>query len=311
MPLDGMRDQTIPLLVSGQPARRACGERAAGSFIALRGILPAGVGALPEKRRTPGMIARNRTGVHKVSTSKAELTPRGVMRVGLNMSNFLLVAESPSGGAPTGIVPDLAAKLAARLGVDIEWVRYRDAGLLSADAKGDPGEDAWDVAFMGAEPARARVIAFTPAYVEIEAGYMVPAESPIKSIDEVDRPGVRIAVAARAAYALYLARTLQHAELVTAEGLEGSFTLFGERKLEVLAGLKSRLIQDQARMPGTRVLPGRFTAVQQAIATPAGRPAALALLNEYAEEIKADGTVAELIARHRIEGLSVAPPSAK
>lgn len=244
-----------------------------------------------------------------MSTPDLELAPFGTLRVGLNMSNFLLVTADPSGGAPTGIVPDLAAEIAARLGVGIEWVRYPDAGLLSAGASGDAAKDAWDIAFMGAEPARASVIDFTAAYVEIEATYLAPPGSPIEAIADVDRPGIRIAVAARSAYALYLARTLEHAELVAAEGLEGSFKLFSERKLDLLAGLKPRLMLDQARLPGARILPGRFTAVQQAIATPAGRPNAFRLLRAFVEEVKSDGTVARLIARHGVQGLTVAPPA--
>lgn len=243
------------------------------------------------------------------STSRAELAPRGVLRVGLNMANFLLVSEDPAGGSPTGIVPDLAGRIASRLGVDIEWVRYPDAGLLSAGAKGNPADDAWDVAFMGAEPARAKLIDFTAAYVEIEASYLVPPGSTIATVDEVDRPGVRIAVAARAAYELYLRRTLKHAELVTAEGLEGSVDLFLDQKLDVLAGLKPRLLKDLTRLPGARLLPERFTAIQQAAATPAGRPGAFALLRAFVEEVKADGTVARLIDRHDVRGLSVAPPA--
>lgn len=239
-----------------------------------------------------------------MSDLKKELAPRGVLRAGLNMSNFLLVTAGKAGAAPTGIVPDLAADIAARLGVGIEWVPYKDAGLLSAGAAGDPAQDAWDVAFMGAEPARAKVISFTPAYVEIEATYLVPAGSPIQSLEDVDRPGVRIAVAARAAYELYLTRTLKHAELVKAEGLDGSFRLFVEQKLDVLAGLRPRLMQDQAQVPGARVLPGRFTAIQQAIATPAGRPAAFAFLQAYVAELKAQGTIARLIARHGVQGLA-------
>lgn len=235
---------------------------------------------------------------------KKEFAPRGVLRAGLNMSNFLLVTAGKGGAAPTGIVPDLAADIAARLGVGIEWVPYKDAGLLSAGAAGDPAQDAWDVAFMGAEPARAKVISFTPAYVEIEATYLVPAGSPIQSLEDVDRPGVRIAVAARAAYELYLTRTLKHAELVKAEGLDGSFRLFVEQKLDVLAGLRPRLMQDQAQVPGARVLPGRFTAIQQAIATPAGRPAAFAFLQAYVAELKAQGTIARLISRHGVQGLA-------
>jgi len=245
-----------------------------------------------------------------VNATTAELAPRGVLRVGLNMSNFLLVADGPPGGPPTGIVPDLATAIAARLGLGIEWIRYPDAGVLSAAARGDPGRDAWDVAFMGVEPARAEFIAFTEPYVEIEATCLVPAGSPIRTIDDVDRAGVRIATAARAAYTLYLRRSLEHGELVEAEGLDGSLRLFGERGLEVLAGLKPRLLQDLERLPGARLLPGRFTAVRQAIATPAGRPDAFALLRAFVEEVKADGTVARAIARHAVQGLTVAPPAA-
>jgi polar amino acid transport system substrate-binding protein len=239
------------------------------------------------------------------------LAPRGVLRVGLNMSNFLLVADDGSGGAPAGIVPDLATQIAALLGVGIEWVRYPDAGLLSAGARGDPEHDAWDIAFMGVEPARASLIDFTAAYVEIEATFLVPEGSPIVAIHEVDRPGVRIAVAARAAYALYLARTLEHAELVEADGLEGSFKRFSEQGLDVLAGLKPRLMLDRPRMPGSRLLPGRFTAIQQAIATPTGRSNAIGPLRAYVEEVKADGTVARLIDRHGVQGLTVAPAAAR
>ena len=235
---------------------------------------------------------------------KTELAPRGVLRAGLNMSNFLLVTAGKAGTAPTGIVPDLAADIAARLGVGVEWVPYKDAGLLSAGSAGDATKDEWDVAFMGAEPARAKVISFTPAYVEIEATYLVPAGSPLQALEDVDRPGVRIAVAARAAYELYLTRTLKHAQLVQAEGLDGSFRLLVDQKLDALAGLRPKLMQDQAQVPGSRVLPGRFTAIQQAIATPAGRPQAFAFLQAYVEELKARKTIAGLIARHGVQGLA-------
>ena len=235
---------------------------------------------------------------------KTELAPRGVLRAGLNMSNFLLVTAGKAGTAPTGIVPDLAADIAARLGVGVEWVPYKDAGLLSAGSAGDATKDEWDVAFMGAEPARAKVISFTPAYVEIEATYLVPAGSPLQALEDVDRPGVRIAVAARAAYELYLTRTLKHAQLVQAEGLDGSFRLFVDQKLDALAGLRPKLMQDQVQVPGSRVLPGRFTAIQQAIATPAGRPQAFAFLQAYVEELKARKTIAGLIARHGVQGLA-------
>ena len=232
-----------------------------------------------------------------------DLTPTGKLRVGVNLGNFLLVQRNADGSI-RGIVPDLAQELARRLGVAAELRRYEKVGDVADGAK--KGE--WDVAFIGVEPQRAAEIDFTAPYVEIEATYLVPAGSPIKSIAGVDRKGVRIAVAGRSAYHLWLERNIKHAALVTAEGIEGSLQLFLKDKLEVLAGLKPRLLQDCEKLPGARILEGRFTAVQQAIGTPKGRPVGAAYLRKFAEDIKASGLVAQLIERHGVRGLSVAAP---
>jgi polar amino acid transport system substrate-binding protein len=232
-----------------------------------------------------------------------DLTPTGKLRVGVNLGNFLLVQRNADGSI-RGIVPDLAQELARRLGVAAELRRYEKVGDVADGAT----KDEWDVAFIGAEPQRAAEIDFTAPYVEIEATYLVPAGSPIKSIAGVDRKGVRIAVAGRSAYHLWLERNIRHAALVTAEGIEGSLQLFLKDKLEVLAGLKPRLLQDCEKLPGARILEGRFTAVQQAIGTPKGRPEGAAYLRKFAEDIKASGLVAQLIERHGIRGLSVAAP---
>jgi polar amino acid transport system substrate-binding protein len=232
-----------------------------------------------------------------------ELTPTGKLRVGVNLGNFLLVQRNADSSI-RGIVPDLAQELARRLGVAAELRQYEKVGDVADGAK--KGE--WDVAFIGAEPQRAAEIDFTEPYVEIEACYLVPAGSPIQSIGEVDREGVRIAVAGRSAYDLWLSRNIKNAELVRAENIEGSRQVFVKDKLEVLAGLKPRLIEDAAKLPGSRILDGRFTAVQQAIGTPKGRPAGAAYLRKFAEDIKASGLVAQLIERHGVRGLSVAAP---
>lgn len=233
-----------------------------------------------------------------------ELTPTGKLRVGVNLSNFLLVQRNADGSI-RGIVPDLAQELAKRLGVAAELRHYEKVGEVAEGAK--KGE--WDVAFIGAEPQRAAEIDFSAPYVEIEACYLVPAGSPIKSMDDVDRKGVRIAVGDRSAYHLWLSRNIKHATLMTADGIEASYQLFLREKLEVLAGLKPRLMDDVAKLPGARILEGRFTAVQQAIGTPKGRPEGAAYLRKFAEDIKASGLVAHLIERHGIHGLSVAAPA--
>lgn len=230
-----------------------------------------------------------------------ELTPTGKLRVGVNLANFLLVQRNPD-GTIRGIVPDLAAELARRLGVQAELHKYEKVGDVADGAK--KGE--WDVAFIGAEPQRAAEIDFTAPYVEIEATYLVPAGSPISSIAEVDRKGARIAVANRSAYHLWLERNIKDAELVPCDGIDASLRRFLDDKLEVLAGLKPRLLEDREKLPGSRILEGRFTAVQQAIGTPKGRPAGAEYLRQFAEDVKASGLVAELIARHKIQGLSVA-----
>ena len=231
---------------------------------------------------------------------RAELAPNGRLRAGLNYSNFLLVSTR----APehTGVAPDLARELARRANATVEFVGYENAGLV-ADAG---GQNAWDVAFIGAEPARAGAITFTPAYVEIEATYLVRDSSPLRSVDDVDREGVRVASAARAAYTLYLQRTLKRATVVEVDGQQGTADAFAKGTFDALAGLKPRLVEDAGRIPGTRMLPGRFTAVQQSMAVPKPHAAAAAYLVTFAEEIKASGLLQRLITQHHADGLTIA-----
>lgn len=251
-------------------------------------------------------ILKNHSGVH-VSDPKviAELAPTGVLRAAINLSNFLLVTGKSASGDPDGVAPDMAREIAARLGVPVAYVPFPRPGEL-ADAA---GKNVWDIGLIGAEPARAVAIAFSPAYVEIEATYLVPAGSPLNTIDEVDRPGRRIAVSARSAYDLWLSRNIRHAELIRTNSIDASFQLFVDEKLDALAGLKPRLLSDVEKLQGARILDGRFTAVQQAIGTARANAAGAAFLRDFVEEAKASGLVARLIARHNVRGLSVAAPA--
>lgn len=236
----------------------------------------------------------------------AALAPGGVLRAGINLSNFLLVTGRNDDGSPAGVSPDMARELARRLGVAIELKTYKSPGDLADDA----AHDAWDVGNIGAEPARAERIAFTSAYCEIECTYLVPPGSLITDIEQVDQPGRRIASAPRAAYDLWLERNLRHAELVRSSGLGGSFELFVAQGLDALAGLRPGLMKDADRLPGSRVLDGKFSSVQQAMGTPRGRDeAGFAYLSAFVEEMKASGFVADRIVAHGVVGLSVAPPA--
>jgi polar amino acid transport system substrate-binding protein len=235
--------------------------------------------------------------------TQRDIAPTGKLRVGLNYGNFLLVLKDKPDGTPQGIAPDLARELAKRLEMAIEFVKFDAAGKLADGVK----SGAWDVAFLGNEPQRAAEIAFSPAYLEIPVTYLVPAGSPIKTLAEVDRKGVRIAVADKSAYHLFMMRELKNAELVSADGIEGSYKLFIDSKLDALAGLKPRLLTDQQKNPGSRILEGQLTAVQQSIGTPKSRESAARYLKEFAADVKKSGFVAEAIARHKVPGVSVAP----
>jgi polar amino acid transport system substrate-binding protein len=189
--------------------------------------------------------------------------------------------------------------------VPVAYLPYARPGEL-ADAA---GAGVWDIGLIAAEPARAEQIAFSPAYALIEATYLVPAGSPLTTIEEVDRPGVRIAIAARSAYDLWLTRHLRHAELVRSKSLDASFEQFVADRLDALAGLRPRLLQDAGKLPGARILEGQFTAVQQAVGTANANAAGARFLHDFVEEAKASGLVARLIERHQVRGLSVAPPA--
>ncbi len=228
----------------------------------------------------------------------SELAPNGTLRAGINMANGLLVTGSTAAGDPAGVSPDMARNIAERLGVAVSYVPFASPSEVAEAA----GRDAWDIALIAAEPARAETIAFSAAYVEIEATYLVPESSSLRSVAEVDRPGRRIAVSAGTAYDLYLTRSLKHAELQRTKGQVGAVELFVTGKLDALAGLRPALNRQVEELPGTRILDGRFTAVQQAIGTKPENRAAAAFLQEFVAEAKASGLVARLIERHGVAG---------
>lgn len=235
----------------------------------------------------------------------AELAPHGVLRAGINLGNFLLVSGRTVDGDPEGVAPDMARAVAERLGVPIRYVTFPRPGEL-ADAA---AASAWDIGLIGAEPARAEKIEFTPAYAEIQSTYLVPPDSPLQRIEDVDRPGVRIAVAARTAYGLWLDRNIRHAELVRSDSLDASFEQFQRERLDALAGLRPRLLSDVERIPGGYILPGQFAAVQQAIGTLRQNAVGASFLRDFVAEAISSGLVARLIEKHQIQGLAVAPLS--
>jgi polar amino acid transport system substrate-binding protein len=222
------------------------------------------------------------------------MLPIEKLRVGINFGNTVLVNRKPD-GTPHGIAVDLAHELARRLNVPLEFTTYDSAGRMAEGAKAG----AWDVAFLAADPARAQEITFTEPYFEIDSTYLVRDDSPLRDIKDIDRDGIRIALSEKSAYDLFLTRNIQHATLIRASNPGASVEVFFREKLDALAGIRPMLDDVVRTHPGTRVLEGRFAAVQQAMGTPRGNDALAEHLNRFVQEIKRSGLAAQIVRRHR------------
>jgi polar amino acid transport system substrate-binding protein len=240
------------------------------------------------------------------AAARSDLAPNGTLRAAINFGNPILATKDPSTGEPRGVSVDLSRELARRLGVPVQFVTYDAAGKVVEGLKAG----AWDVAYVAIDPARAVDISYTAAYVQIEGAYLVTQNSPIRSNAEVDRQGVRVVVGAGSAYDLFLTRNLKQATIVRAPTSPAVTDMFVAQKLDVAAGVKQQLEADAQRIPGLRLLEGRFMVINQAMGTPKGREAGAIYLREFVEEMKASGFVAQALERHRIEGASVAPRAA-
>jgi polar amino acid transport system substrate-binding protein len=243
--------------------------------------------------------------IHPSAEVLAELAPGGTLRVAINYGNPVLAHPDPATGEPAGVSVDLARELARRLGVPVRFVTFDAAGKVVAALAGG----AWDVAFLARDPARATEILFTSPYVIIEGTYLVRDAAPFRAVEELDRPGVRIAVGKGAAYDLFLTRTLRHATLVRSDTSAGAVDLFLHANLDAAAGVKNPLAAFARSHPGVRVIEGRFTAIEQAVATPRPRAAAGRWLEGFIEAMKASGFVADALRRSGQTDATVAPPA--
>ena len=239
------------------------------------------------------------------ATNVATLAPTGKLRAAINFGNPILASKG-SAGQPLGVSVDLARELGKRLGVPVELVLFDAAGKAVEAVKAAQV----DIAFVAIDPARGADMLQTPPYVIIEGAYLVRSESPIKTNAEVDRPGNRIAVGNASAYDLYLSREIKAAKLQRAPTSPAVVDYFLAQGLEVAAGVRQQLELDAKRLPGLRLLDGRFMVIQQAMGMPKGRESAAAYLTAFVEDMKASGFVAAALARHGIQGATVAPRAA-
>ena len=234
---------------------------------------------------------------------RAQLAPSGSLRAAINLGNSVLAQKDSVTGALQGVSVDLARELGRRLDVPVEFVIFDAAGKVFAALK----TGGWDVAFLAVDPERAQGIDFSASYVVIEGTYLVAADSPLRSIGEVDRPGIRVAVGNKSAYDLYLTRTMKQAQLVRVPTSPEALEVFAKERLEVAAGVKQLLVEFARTHPGLRVMDGHFMTIEQAVATPKGRAQGARYLRRFVEEMKASGFVAAALSRSGQRDAAVAP----
>lgn len=253
----------------------------------------------------PIMSERSMATTTATKAAAKELAPSGTLRVAINFGNPILANKNAATGEASGVSVDLGRELGRRLGVPVQLVTYTAAGKVVEGIRNNE----WDIGYFAIDPVRAQDTDFTAAYVVIEGAYLVRNESPIMKNEEVDRPGNRIVVGKGSAYDLYLTREIKQATLVRAPTSPVVVDTMVADKIEVAAGVKQQLQADAKRIPGLRLLDGRFMVINQAMATQKGRPAGLDYLKKFVEEMKASGFVADALKRHGIEGAAVAPAS--
>jgi polar amino acid transport system substrate-binding protein len=220
--------------------------------------------------------------------------------VGLNLRRSFLVKRDAATGEVTGMAVDISRMLAERLSVTAEPVLYPDVGPLVEGARAG----AWDIAFLGVDPVRSNVVDFTAPYIEVDNTYLVPVNSPIHTLADADRSGVRIGVGIESATGLFLSRTIKRAQLVNGNATE----LLGTGKADIYASSRNLLLTVQEKLSGYRLLDEGFDPVGHAIALPRGRELGLPYTKAFVEEIKASGVVAAAIARHSMRVLTLRQP---
>src|SRR5256885_234678 len=314
-----LRRKFIAAIGHEDPALKAAVSDVDGHYAALRATVEATLASRTTQEwkavldadagmsRAPGLVAASLLAscamTQMTPAVRADLAPTGTLRAGINYGNFILAQKDEAGGESRGVAIDLTRELAQRLGVPVELIAYTSVAAMVDAAK----TGAWDIAFLGIDPAREGEIGFTAAYLEIEATYLVPAGSPLSAVADVDREGVRVAAPARANYELFLSRSLTRAQLVRAPNADAAFDLLVTGKADALAGLRQALIGLVDKLPGSRMLDGQFMRVPQAVGVPRGRDAGLAYLRGFVEDAKASGLVARAIEKTGAPGVSVAP----
>jgi polar amino acid transport system substrate-binding protein len=296
-----MQHDRSPVNSSGPTPRASPGPRRTlllGAALALAGCTSGRTGAsTPPRPRAPDPAALR------------ELAPTGRLRaaiaVGPSGSTFRGTVDSP-GGRPKGVPADLATAFGARIGLPVEFVSYGNyPDLLDAGARGD-----WDVTFLPYDDARTRVIDYGPSYYDQSYTYLVRVGVPIARVADLDRAGIRLAVAEGSVTARNRAGVIKAATIVRFRTLDQIREQLRTGTVDAAGAGRETLLGLAAQLPGSKVLDDAFLVERVAIGVPRGRRAALGVAAAFLEEAKRDGTVRRAFDAAGFKDAVVAPAPA-
>ena len=225
------------------------------------------------------------------------LLPKGILRAGINMSNFLLVTGKKADGSPDGVSPDLVKQIALDLKVNYELIPFDRPGEL-ADAVND---DIWDIGNIAYEPERANTISFTNPYVLIDANFLIRKNSELKTNKDIDKTGVSIVVAERSAYDLWLTDNLTNASIIRVSSIQESHDVFNSNKVDVLAGLKPKLLDEVSFNNSFMIINEPFTFVKQSVGFKKGETEVIDFLNNLILKYLKSGVINNLLKKHNVQ----------
>lgn len=224
----------------------------------------------------------------------ADIVKAGKVRVGLHLPQFVQdkkTGEIRGNGTGTVIVP-IAHALAARMGVKLELIGNQTPPVLIECLKAGN----CDVGFLGVRPARTKLVDFAPPHIMVPFTYLVPAKSPVRTIDDADKPGIRIAAVRNHASTHVLHEVIKHAKLIEVTIPDEAFELIRSGKADAYASPRPPVLEYAKQLPGSRVLDGSYGANRQSIALAKGQAARLAYVTAFVEDAKASGVIAKAIA---------------
>jgi polar amino acid transport system substrate-binding protein len=226
------------------------------------------------------------------------LAPSGKLRVGVYPGSPTSMIQDASSGQRKGVTYDLGTELAKRLGVPFEPIVFqRVAEVVDALKSGQI-----DFTITNASPARVKDLDFTPTLIDLELGYVVLPGSPVSTLADVDRPGVRVGVSEGSTSLSTLTREFKNATVLTAPSLKGAMDMLSQKKIDAFATNKAILFEMTDELPGSRVLSGRWGLEHLAIAIPKGRDAAMPYVRTFAEDARSEGLVKRAVERAGLRG---------